>query len=118
MAHRSANNARHFDGRGSSAPVSAYVRTRDLPRLLCLWPEEVLRLGAQDQAWLVSKLRNILRAERQRGLARHWSYDLTRHAALLRAFRAEDAILRSPEFLAHGAANKKSGSKPAGPAPS
>ena len=35
----------------------------------------------------------MLRAERQRGLNRHWSYDLGRHAALLRAYRAEAAAL-------------------------
>jgi hypothetical protein len=70
-------------------PVSAYDRLRDLPRLLLLWPEEVRRLGPGDQPRLVLKLTQMLRAERQLGLSRHWSYDLTRHAALLRAWRAE-----------------------------
>jgi len=43
----------------------------------------------------VTRLAEGLRAERQMGLARHWSYDLTRHAALLRAWRTEQAALRS-----------------------
>lgn len=73
----------------SASPLAGYDRTRDLPRLLRLWPEEVARLGANDQAWLVAKLRDMLRAERQRGLTRHWSYDVSRHASLLRAYRAE-----------------------------
>ena len=71
---------------------AAYERQRDLPRLLRLWPEEVRRLEAGDQDWLVTKLANMLRTERQLGLARHWSYELTRHAALLRAWRAEKAV--------------------------
>ena len=71
---------------------TGYARTRDLPRLLRLWPEEVRRLGEADQAWLVERLAQMLRAERQLGLARHWSYDLSRHAAVLRAWRAEKAV--------------------------
>ena len=72
---------------------SVYERLRDLPRLLRLWPEEVRRLGPGDQAWLVERLGQVLRAERQRGITRHWSYDLSRHAALLRAWRGEKAML-------------------------
>ena len=71
----------------------AYDRDRDLPRLLRLWPSETARLTAGDQPWLVGKLRQMLRAERQRALTSHWTYDLTRHLALLRAYRGEVAIL-------------------------
>ncbi len=70
-----------------------YDRRRDLPRLLRMWPAEVLALGEADRVGLVEQLRQMLRAERQRGLNRHWSYDLGRHAALLRAYRAEAAAL-------------------------
>lgn len=80
-----------------SAPIpnlaGGYDRVRDLPRLLRMWPHEVLALGEGDRAGLVERLRQMLRAERRRGLTRHWSYDLSRHAALLRAFRAEAAAL-------------------------
>ena len=118
MAQSSVARSRQTSAHSRSVSPTAYDRLRDLPRLLCLWPEEVLRLGTGDQAWLVAKLRDILRAERQRGLVRHWSYDLSRHAALLRAYRAEDAVLRAETFRLRGVPNKKTGSKPLGPAPS
>ena len=72
---------------------AAYDRMRDLPRMLRLWPQEIGRLSESDQAWLVERLAQVLRAERQRGLTRHWSYDLSRHAGLLRAYRAEKQLL-------------------------
>jgi hypothetical protein len=51
-------------------------------------------------------LRRALRAERQRGIGGHWSYDLARHAQLLHAYRAEakaylrDAMAASPSDMA------------------
>jgi hypothetical protein len=71
--------------------ADGYVRARDLPKLVPLWPGELRTLNGAAHARLVSKLRRALRAERQRGLAGHWAYDLTRHAQLLRAYRAETA---------------------------
>jgi hypothetical protein len=76
-----------------AAAASGYDRLRDLPRLLRLWPDEVRSLGAPDQPWLVKRLGRVLRTERHLGLVRHWSYDLSRHAALLRAWRTEKAEL-------------------------
>ena len=85
--------SRHFQRHENpSDQASLYERQRDLPRLLRLWPEEVRRLDAGDLDWLVTKLAKMLRTERQLGLAPHWSYQLTRHAALLRAWRAEKAL--------------------------
>ena len=69
-----------------------YDRMRDLPRLLRMWPHEVAALGEADRGALIERLRQMLRNERKRGLSRHWSYDLARHAALLRAYRAESAM--------------------------
>ncbi len=73
-------------------PVS-YQRERDLPRLIPLWPAEISdgSIAARDR--LVRKMARALRAERQRGLAGHWAYDLARHAALYRAYQAEKAAL-------------------------
>lgn len=72
---------------------TAYDRSRDLPRLL---PIAFARLCPDAQAAsidLMVFLRRALRRERLRGIAGHWAYDLGRHAALLRAYRAElDAI--------------------------
>jgi hypothetical protein len=76
----------------------SYNRLRDLPRLLRLWPGDVIALGDADRAGLVERLRQMLRNERKQGLARHWSYDLSRHAALLRAYRAELLELEAYEM--------------------
>jgi hypothetical protein len=75
----------------ASGADAAYVRKRDLPRLLPLWPHELAATTDADRAVLLARLRRALRAERQRGLAGHWTYDLARHAQLLRAYRAEEA---------------------------
>jgi hypothetical protein len=66
-----------------------YDRKRDLPRLLPLWPSELEAMDLAAHARLLARMRRALRAERQRGIGGHWAYDLTRHAALLRAYRAE-----------------------------
>jgi hypothetical protein len=77
---------------------AGYVRARDLPRVLPLWPHELTVTTNADHARLLARLRRALRAERQRGLAGHWTYDLARHAQLLRAYRAEVAAhLRAAE---------------------
>jgi hypothetical protein len=86
--------------RGNSADrdrQAAYQRRRDLPRLLPLWPHEIEPATLADHARLLARMRRALRLERQRGIAGHWTYDLARHAALLRAYRAEteDYLLRS-----------------------
>ena len=67
----------------------AYNRTQDLPRLLPLWPHETAIASASDHFTLIARLRRALRAERRRGIAGHWTYNLARHADLLRAYRAE-----------------------------
>lgn len=77
----------------ASAAHSRYRRAQDLPRLIAIWPHE---LDASDRAQreaIVARLRAALRAERRRGLAGHWTYDLARHSQLLSAYRAEAAAL-------------------------
>jgi hypothetical protein len=69
----------------------AYTRSRDLPRLVPVWPHELATQTPADHLRLLAKLRRALRAERRRGLAGHWAYDLARHAHLLRAYRCETA---------------------------
>jgi hypothetical protein len=81
---------------GADASASRYVRARDLPKLLPLWPHEIEALSSVDHARLLARLRRALRSERQRGLSGHWAYDLARHAQLLRAYRAEaDCYVRA-----------------------
>jgi len=84
------------DARGSCRPGSTQPEpaaptgrsATELARLIPLWPSELADMSAEGRALLVAKLARALRAERQRGLAGHWTYDLARHAELLNAYRA------------------------------
>lgn len=75
----------------SSVSKAAYVRSRDLPKLIGMWPAEIADISKAGRERLIAKLKRALRAERQRGLAGHWSYDLARHSQLLEAYRLEVA---------------------------
>ncbi|HEX2843339.1 hypothetical protein [Hyphomicrobium sp.] len=77
---------------GSS--VSEPQRLAELQRLLPLWPAELADTSRNGRLRLVAKLEYALKAERRRGRAGHWTYDLARHAALLRAWRRERAAPR------------------------
>ncbi len=74
--------------------VRPYRREEQLPGLIGLWPQDVSDDHAGGAAVILGKLRRALRAERQRGRAGHWAYDLNRHAALLEAIRQETALLK------------------------
>ena len=78
--------------------ATRYVRARDLPLLLPVWPADLADTSAAGRERIVRLLRRALRAERARGLAGHWTYDLARHAQLRAAFDAEraDAIAANP----------------------
>jgi hypothetical protein len=67
----------------------AAVHTSDLARLLPLWPHELNDMTASGREKRICLLRKSLRAERRRGLAGHWTYDLGRHSALLRCYKRE-----------------------------
>lgn len=75
------------------AGARAYLRTRDLPRLLPLWPHELEDASSEGTLRLLAKLRRALRAERRRAASGHWSYDLNRHLGLLSAYKGELAGL-------------------------
>lgn len=81
--------AHRYPDRHGLSTASGYDRRRDLPRLLPLWPHEIAPDDLAEHARLLARMRRALRIERQRGIAGHWTYDLARHAALLRAYRAE-----------------------------
>src|SRR5262245_61936512 len=66
-----------------------YDRRTELPRILPLWPQELDDTSPQARRVIVSKLRCALRAERRRGVAGHWTYDLARHVELLRVYQLE-----------------------------
>jgi hypothetical protein len=86
------------------AAPAPYSRDRDLPALLPLWPHEMQIASLAGHARLLARMRRALRAERQRGIAGHWTYDLARHSRLLGAYRPETTAylrrLREPAAVA------------------
>jgi hypothetical protein len=72
-----------------TAGAERYERARHLPRLLPIGPEEIgdtSRLGSRK---ILLRVARALRAERARGRAGHWTYDMNRHIGLIQAYRAE-----------------------------
>jgi hypothetical protein len=53
------------------AGAGSYLRARDLPRLIALWPHELADQSSEGSLLILSKLRRALRAERRRALAGH-----------------------------------------------
>jgi len=78
----------------ADAGARIYLRVRDLPKLIALWPRELADESPEGRLHVLGKLRRALRAERRRALSGHWSYDLNRHLGLLSAYKAELAALR------------------------
>ena len=74
----------------------AYDRRVELPRILPLWPHELDDESPAGRRSIVAKLARALRAERRRGIAGHWTYDLAHHVALLRVYRLELASAGRP----------------------
>ena len=68
---------------------------RRLSRLLPLWPHELADPSLEGRQRRVALLRRALRAERRRGLAGEWTYDLARHVALRACYQAEVAELNA-----------------------
>jgi hypothetical protein len=79
------------------APLRPYDRRAELPRVLPLWPHELDDETREGRRCILGRLRRALRAERQRGLAGHWTDDLARHAELARVYRLELAASRGLE---------------------
>ena len=69
---RSDSAARRVFGPMTEAGAAAYLRARDLPKLLALWPHELADQSLEGRNLILKKLRRALRAERRRGLAGHW----------------------------------------------
>jgi hypothetical protein len=77
----------------AEAGSATYDRQRHLGGLIALWPEEIADTSAAGRSRVIARLRRALRAERMRGRAGHWTYDLNRHMALVVALKAELAGL-------------------------
>lgn len=83
---------------GTAATIAGgaggYERARMLPRLIALDPRELDAAGPSLDKAILTRLRRALRAERLRGRAGHWTYDLNRHVALLQALAVEQGRRR------------------------
>ncbi len=85
-----------------------FDRQAELPRVLPLWPHEIADESLAGRQRIIAKLARALRAERSRGIAGHWTYDLARHSALLRIYRLELAASRDLQRRANAAQFKSS----------
>jgi len=75
-----------------AAGVEAYDRDRDLARLIRATASELADPSPATRRALLARLARALRAERNRGRAGHWTYDLNRHIALRQAYEAEKGV--------------------------
>ncbi len=85
----------HARARPAATPLGTYDRGTELPAILPLWRDELADDTPRGRRLILAKLRRALRAERRRGSAGHWTYDLARHAELLRVYRLELARYRT-----------------------
>jgi hypothetical protein len=90
--------------KSANANNRAAVHIADLARLLPLWPHELDDMTSAGCEKRIGLLRKSLRAERRRGLAGHWTYDLGRHSALLRCYKREVDLARETGLAANGPA--------------
>lgn len=86
--------ARHAVHATIRAGIALYKRQTALPRLLPMMPAELADDSEAARRRIVARLARALRAERMRGRAGHWSYDLNRHIALHQAYEGERQQLR------------------------
>ena len=76
-----------------AAGVEPYDRARHLPRLIPVEPDRLADGSAENRKRILAALARALRAERNRGRAGHWTYDLNRHIGLKQAYAAERRLL-------------------------
>jgi hypothetical protein len=79
-------------------PQTDRERREELSRLLPLWPAQIEDISLTGRRRIVATLERALRAERKRGHAGHWAYDLSRHAALVKNWKSESAAMRAIEM--------------------
>ena len=72
-----------------AAGIEPYNRARHLPRLIPVEPKDLADQRPEARRAILARLARALRAERNRGRAGHWTYDLNRHIALKQAYVAE-----------------------------
>ena len=88
LAHRIPGKARGIR-QAVRAGEARYERKRHLPWLARATPDEIASDDPAVTRSIVTRLARALSAERRRGRAGHWSYDINRHIALMQALAAE-----------------------------
>ncbi len=83
-----------------AAGVEPYDRARHLPRLIPVEPDRLADDSPENRRRIIAALARALRAERNRGRAGHWTYDLNRHIALKQAYAADRRLLARVQKLA------------------
>ncbi len=73
--------------------AESYERERHLVRLIPVTPGEMADQRPAARRAILARLARALRAERNRGRAGHWTYDLNRHIGLKQAYAAERKAL-------------------------
>lgn len=92
--------AKSAQGLGPTRPCQPGQDSRAaIARVLPLWPDELEDASQAGRQRILARLHRALRAERRRGVSGHWSYDLARHAELLRVYKQELAALRAQSEL-------------------
>lgn len=89
VAERRRRQVRDGCERAVRSGAELYDRARHLPRLARATPQEIASGDPAVARIILGRLLRALRAERRRGRAGHWSYDLNRHIALMQAIVAE-----------------------------
>lgn len=95
---------------GNDVAVNGRDRASDLLRItgfdggnaLFSWfgtRENLISKAREDRKTLILHIERIAHAERQRGLAGHWSYDLPRHCQINALLAVERAELDAMEFV-------------------
>ena len=73
--------------------TTPYDRCKDLPSLIAMWPREIADFSEKGSLAIIAEIEKALRGERRRGKAGHWTYSLARHISLVKALKAEQAML-------------------------
>ena len=89
QTQRIENLARRSGAKTIAAGSRDYDRSRHLARLIPVGPDEIADQSPPARRAILAKLSRALRAERNRGRAGHWTYDLNRHIGLCQAYAAE-----------------------------
>ena len=93
VTRRTGRFARQSLAKTIAAGSEDYDRRRHLARLIPVGPDEIEDESQPGRHAILAKLSRALRAERNRGRAGHWTYDLNRHIGLRQAYSTARRLL-------------------------